>query len=46
MMFSGKWKKNMENKWAMQFIHSYLLFHIKNDYLIFQLPEHLKSVDV
>lgn len=45
-MFNGKWKKTLENKWAMHFIHSYLLFHIKNAYLIFQIPKHLKSVDI
>lgn len=46
MMFGGKGRKIMENKWAMHFIHSDLLFHIKNTYLIFQIPDHLKSVDV
>lgn len=46
MMISGEGKKIMENKWAMYFIHSCLLFHIKNAYLLFQIPEHLKSVDI
>lgn len=34
------------NKCAMHFIHSYLLFRIKNAYLIFQITEQLKSVDI
>lgn len=46
MMFNGKWKKNMGKKWATYFIYLYLLSHITDAYLTFQIPEQRKSVDV
>lgn len=45
-MFDGKWKKNIENYRAMDFIHLYLLSHITDAYLTFQMPEKLENMDL
>lgn len=36
----------MGKKWATYFIYLYLLSHITDAYLTFQIPEQRKSVDV
>lgn len=46
IIFDGKWKKNIENYRAMDFIHLYLLSHITDAYLTFQMPEKLENMDV
>lgn len=44
-MFDSKWKENMENNRAMDFIHLYLLSYITDDYLAFQMLEQLENMD-